>query len=109
MSTDDPISFSRPKIGPKVYLAKGPSGWNQTFPRDAADKALARFIGPLQLDELVDLFNLQREVNQTPADWFTIVGFLGRTMQVHPNMVPHEVGVSFWAKTIVALEAKGAN
>lgn len=109
MSTDDPISFCQPKIGAKAYIAKGPSGWNETFPRAAADLALAKFIGPLVLDELVDMFLTTRQLANTPTDWHTIVGFLGRTLQIHPRLVPHEAGIAFWARTLLFVADTGAN
>lgn len=109
MSTDDGVTFEQPKIGPRAYIAKGPSGWIETFPRAAADKALEVFVMPLDLDELVSLFLTARELNKTPIDWFTIIGFLGRTMQCSPRSVPHDVGVAFWARVVLTAMSSGAN
>lgn len=111
MSTDEPIIFAAPKIGPKVYLACGPSGWSQPFPRAAADKALAAFVQPLAVATLVEMYNDTRQLTQTPSDWYTITGFLARTMQTHPSSVPAEVGIAFWAHSILGLldRGRGAN
>lgn len=109
MSTDDSISFGQPKIGPKVYIARGPSGWAQPFPREASDKALAAFVHPVEVDELVDMFVTARDLSETPTDWHTVVGFLARQMQTHPKSVPADVGVAFWAKAILHKMTKGTN
>lgn len=106
---DDPISFERPKIGARAYVAKGPSGWNETFPRQQADAALAAYVKPLDLDELVDMFLTARQLANTPTEWPTVVGFLARTMQTHPRLVPHEVGIAFWARTLIMVAESGAN
>ncbi len=95
------IEFGEPTIGPKVYVARGPSGWAETFKRRHADEALRTFVTPLDLAELIDVFILARQVNKTPADWHTVVGFLARTMQTTPRMVPAEVGVAFWAQVLI--------
>lgn len=106
---DDPISFFQPKIGARVYVAKGPSGWNETFPRAAADEALKRFVHPVDLEELISMFVTARELASTPTDWHTVVGFLARTMQTHPRLVPHEVGIAFWGRVLIAMALSTEN
>lgn len=109
MTTDDNLSFGTPKIGPKVYLARGPSGWAQSFDRAKSDKALTDFVHPVEVDELVEMFVMARDLAETPTDWHTVVGFLARQMQTHPKSVPPEAGVAFWAKAILYKTSKGTN
>lgn len=110
---DDEISvaFSCPQITPKVYVAKGPSGWPETFQRTKVDSELAKFIEPVTPAELVELFVLQRETSdkKTPLDWHTIVGYLARTMGTSPKRVPSNVGVAFWAAIVIYVRTQRTN
>lgn len=107
----DDLQFLVPTIGKSVYLVKGPSGWTETFKREKLDRELVAFICPLALADAVDLFITARELsdNKDPTNWFTIVGFLGRTMGVSPRAVPHTVGIAFWAAILLGLLAREAN
>lgn len=109
MSDELVVTFGRPTIAPKVYIVKGPSGWPETFRRDIADRSLIAFVQPAPVDQLVDVFMRHREVNPGPTDWFTIVGFLSRTMGVSPKMIPHEAGVAFWAQIVSSSISKRLN
>jgi hypothetical protein len=108
---DDYVTFGPPSIGPRAYVVKGPSGWVEAFAKTASDTALRVFLNPLPVDEAVMLFVTQRELseNKTATEWFTIVGFLGRTMKMTPKAVPHAAAVSFWAAVILYERAQGAN
>ena len=114
-SRNDTISFEIPTIGPKAYVAKGPSGWPETFRREQADKELVAFLLPAAVDDVIDVFVMERELivlsgdEKKPIDWFTITGFLGRTMSVSPLAVPHAVGVAFWARALLTFHARKAN
>lgn len=105
--------FSAPVVTRKAYLAKGPSGWLETFDRARSDAALVTFLGLVPLEEAVDLFKTQRELAEDPEDklpnWHTVVGFLARTMGVTPLAVPYDVGVAFWGHYVLALSEQGAN
>lgn len=103
MQDDDvTVTFTRPSITPKVYLSKGPSGWPEPFKRDVADRQLLAFIKPVAVRDLVDVFIARRDAAENKTvDWYTVVGFLGRTMGCSPKMVPHIVGVAFWAHVVM--------
>jgi len=105
------LVFLAPVIGPKVYMARGPSGWVETFLRPKLDAELATFAVPLEVDEIVDMFVATRDLAEKPVpiDWFSIIGFLGRTMNCSPLAVPHTVGIAFWAHVIMARRAATAN
>lgn len=106
------ITFdSPPEISRSHYIVKGPSGWVETLKRKDVDAELAKFIAPLKVQDAVDAFLLAREVDETRdvMGWYTIVGFLGRTMGCSPTGVPHLAGVAFWAQVILARAARKAN
>lgn len=104
------VSFAKPTISARAYVSRGPSGWPETFKRDVADKALLAFIAPVDLDQLLDVFILQREVSeQKIPDWHTVIGFLARSMQTTPKQVPHQVGIAFWGRYLLALQQRVAN
>lgn len=110
-ASDDYVTFGAPAIAPRVYIVKGPSGWNETFQRTACDEELRRFLAPLAVEEAVSLFVAQRTLSDDakPTEWFTIVGFIGRTMGVSPRAVPHKAAIAFWAKVITEMRSQGAN
>lgn len=105
------LVFMPPIVGPKVYLARGSSLWPETFDRTKADAELAAFLNPLDVNEVLDTFLLGRDVSDDtkPVTWHTIVGFLGRTMSVHPNHVPQAGAIAFWAHVIMADAHKHSN
>jgi len=103
------LVFSEPVVSPRAYLTRGPSGWTETFKRAELDKELERFVEPNKLSEMIEVFLLARETSDTPTDWFTVIGFLGRTMACAPTAVPHTVGIAFWGHIVLAMTSKGAN
>lgn len=105
------VEFSAPIIGPKVYVAKGPSGWPETFNRQKADRQLADFVGSLDLDDLINTFILQRTLAEEPEPtvWAHVTHYLARNLQVKVTDIPDAVGVAFWARTIIAQREHAAN
>lgn len=109
------VSFTCPMVGPKDYVVKGPSGWPETFRRRIVDTRLESFlralIPDLDLAELVEVFIARRELLEKPepTTWFTVIGFLGRTLNMHPNEIPPECGIAFWGKVVIASLDRGLN
>jgi len=105
------VTFSCPTVAPRNYVTRGPSGWPETFKRDAADHELAKFIAPVDIDALVDVFVLRRETadKKESTDWHTVIGFLSRTMGVSPRMIPPIVGVAFWGRVVTATTSAQGN
>lgn len=109
------LSFTCPVIGPNAYVTKGPSGWPEAFHRKKTHAKLVDFVKSIaptiEVSELVDMFIAMRELAEKPepTGWFTIVGFLGRQLGVHPNNVPHECGIAFWALVTISTIESGAN
>lgn len=100
----DSLVFMAPMVGPKVYLSRGSSGWPETFERKHADAALADFLGGLAVTDLVEVFVTRRalEPELKPITWFTVTGFLGRTLEVSPLEVPQTAAIAFWAHVVMA-------
>jgi hypothetical protein len=107
MSEDLTITFTCPTVTAKVYVTRGPSGWPETFKRDKADQALAKLISPVAIADLVEVFVLNRQTsdNKDPTSWFTIVGFLGRTIGASPRQISSEAGIAFWGHVVLAMLA----
>ncbi len=104
------FAFERPKVKGKVVLAKGPSGWMETFQREAIDNELVAYVAPALVDELVDLYVDQRATSEHKgSDWFTITGFLGRMLNMHPGHVSPNAALAFWARVLVCADAQNAN
>jgi len=105
------MSFGRPVIGPKHYLATGASGWIETFLKVEADKALKTFIGRLCPKELVDNFleHLALDPDKKRARWPDVTAYLGRIVRVHPDKIPIEVAVAFWAQIVKIEDQAGGN
>lgn len=115
MSTAQPdnVIFNPPVITPRHYIAKSSAGWPETFDRKKADEELKKFLAPLDVDEIVEMFITSREIGEKRADritsWHTIVGHLSRTMTVRYDLVPTIVAIAFWAHVVmtVALDEEG--
>lgn len=107
----DQVSFSCPTITPKHYMVKGPSGWPETFERKKLDAELAVFLSPVPPKEMADVFLQSRALldKPEPATWFTVIGFLGRTLGVSPRAIPGTVSIAFWAAIVLAEREKAAN
>lgn len=105
MSTkDSDISFLAPTVTNRFYIAKGPSGWVETFDKRKLDQELKAFVHPIALGTLIDMFQATRKLNEAngPTDWFTVTGFLSRMKTCHPRDVPHTVAIAFWGHVIEA-------
>lgn len=92
-------------IGPKVYLARGPSGHPETFRRQAADQALIDFLGNVTLKIAIEGFLRQKARERTQEQWSDVIGFLGALLHMPPDLVPLDVAVAFWAQVQLVKEA----
>lgn len=107
----DDIQFSCPVIAPKVYIVTGPSGWTETFQRAKLDAELVQFLSPAPVADMVEVFINMRAAADKPeaVGWFTIVGFLGRTLGQSPRSIPPTVGIAFWAHIEIAKREHAMN
>lgn len=110
-ASEDTLAFSCPQIAPKHYIVKGPSGWTETFLRAPLDAELVSFLAPVPPRDMAGIFIDMRALIEKPepANWYTVVGFLGRTLGVNPRSIPHTVGIAFWATVELALHERVAN
>lgn len=109
------ICFTAPIVGPKDYVLKGLSGWPETFRRKLVDTQFETFlkrVAPtIGADELVDVFVARRELleDPEPTTWHTVLGFLARTLNMHPHEIPPECAISFWGRIVIEQLARGKN
>lgn len=104
------LYFEKPIVTDRLYTARGPSGWPESFPRPPLDAALVAFLGAAPVEDAVEAFLLQRELSEDkrPTTWHTVIGFLGRLREISPLVVPPEVGLAFWGRVELAIRARGA-
>jgi hypothetical protein len=101
------VTYGRPTIGPRVYLVKGPSGWSESFDRKTSDKALADFLTPLNVIEVIEMFLQHLKLEGAKAvSWSDITGYLGRITSTKPDLIPNPAGVAFWAQAIMYEERR---
>lgn len=110
MAKDDGLIFSKPEIAKRTYIVRGPSGHTEVFQRDKLDVELAGFLKPAPVIDMVSLFITTRDLSdkKEPTTWFTVAGFLGRTMQMSPKTIPPTVVIAFWAHIVVEVRAQDA-
>jgi hypothetical protein len=92
-------------IGPKVYIARGPSGHSETFKREPADQALVVRLGKVPLKTAIEGFIRQKSRDKTPDEWSDVIIYLGALIHIVPDFVPLDVAVSFWAHVIQTRDA----
>lgn len=99
MDQDDDYvgSFSKPVIGPKVYLSRGPSGLPETFERKCADRELEIFLGQVNVRIAVDSFIRQMLLERRGEDWGDVIEHLANLSKLE-TAVPLDAAVSFWAQ-----------
>ena len=98
---EEPVTFGKPTIGPRVYLATGPSGWPEAFDRKRADAELAKFLHPITPDELVEPFIEAMRLEGAKAySWSDVMNYIAKITQIDWKLIPPAIGVAFWAHVI---------
>ena len=94
------MTFSRPKVGPRVYLSCGPSGHAETFKRIVADHQLELYLSlnHVTVQIAVDGFIRQVVLEHVLEDWGVVVKYLADMTKLDPDLVPLDVAVAFWAQ-----------
>lgn len=101
------MTFGKPTIGPRAYLASGPSSWLETFDRRAADAALQRLLGTVPIELAVEAF---LRSHKKAVTWEAIVEHLAGLVRTPVEAIEPVVGVAFWAAIeIAAQQSKQAN
>lgn len=96
------VTYNAPTIGPRYYMARGTSGWSETFPRSIADEELAKLLGVVTLAIAVEGFRSQRKLTKGAIEWSTIVDYLSFICRCDPKLVTDSCGVAFWCQIILA-------
>jgi hypothetical protein len=106
MNQDDYVgSFTRPTIGPKVYLSRGPSGLPETFERKTADRELEQYLGRVKIKIAVDSFIRRMTLERRQENWSDVIEHLAGVTKLNADVVPLDVAVAFWAQVDQSREA----
>jgi hypothetical protein len=107
---DQRVTFGRPVIGPKHYIAVAGGGWTETFGRKESTQALLAFIGRLTICELVNNFLDHIELaNKKKVTWSDVTLYLSRITRVDTDKIPMAAAVAFWAEVTMVEDAKDSN
>jgi len=102
------MTFTRPKLGAKVYLSRGPSGHSETFERAASDRELEAFLGgAAKVHIAVEGFLRKITAERRPEDWKDIIAYIAeRAHLADPDHVPCHIAIAFWAHVDEARRSK---
>lgn len=104
------VTYHNPTVGPRLYMARGSSGWVESFQRSDADKQLAAYLGHVTLKIAVDGFRSRLKRTQHSCDWHEILDYLSHITSKSANLVPDVVGVAFWCQYVLSeREGQGVN
>lgn len=98
------VSFGRPTIGPRAYLALGPSNWFETFPRKAADEALQKLLGDIPLGIVVESLLRQQKTTKELVDWNRILDHLEPLLKVERDVIEPRAVIALWAAVVTEHE-----
>lgn len=101
------IVFGKPVVGPKVYIAKGPSGWPEQIDRRKADAVLDAFLDPLDVGEVVGTLVLDIQTGRFENSWGGVVTFLARLTDRTPTSIPELAALALWGQALVLHPAYG--
>jgi len=97
------VNFSKPTIGPRMYMSLGPSGWVEAFPRREADAELKLLVDHPAL--AVEAFIRARRTDKQPVSYTLIIEFLAALCMRPAELLPTSAIIAFWAGVIRELEA----
>ncbi len=94
------MSFTRPKLGPKVYLSRGTSGHTETFDRTSSDRELEMYLGgKAKLLLAIESFLRKMLLDRRIEGWSEVLEYLAeRSGLEDSDLVPLNIAVAFWAK-----------
>jgi hypothetical protein len=103
----EPMAYGQPIIGPRTYLARGPSGWQESFDRKLADQRLMDFLKPLEVAQIIEAFLERLRLEGAKAiSWADVTDYLGYIVKQDPDLIPEIVGIAMWAQTILHIERR---
>jgi hypothetical protein len=106
---DSTVAFKKPTVGARVYIVESMTGWPETHNRKAADEAIAKFLAPLSVDEVLRAFQTAIELETWAENWDGVLGFLGEITDHPTALIPDIVGVGFWGQLTMLEHQRGAN
>lgn len=95
------VNYHHPTIGPRAYMARGSSGWSETFKRIDADDELKKLLGVIPLKTAFDGLRSQRKLTKQALDWSVIVGYLSFLCRCDEKMIEDAAGIAFWCQYII--------
>jgi hypothetical protein len=106
---DQAVAFKRPTVGARVYLVESGAGWVETYVRKEADAAIAKFLHPLVIGDVLGAFQTAMELEADKETWEDVIGFLGKITNRTASTIPEIVAVGFWGQLITFEHQQGAN
>jgi hypothetical protein len=99
------VVFQKPVIGPKVYLARGPSGQIETFKREASDRNLELALGKVPLKTALEGFIRKKLRDKTKDTWEDVTGYLSALTHIPISLLQIDIVISFWAHVVLTRES----
>lgn len=99
------MTFTRPVVGPKVYLSRGTSGHAETFQRSSSDRELEMYLGKIKIALAVDGFIRKMLLDRRAEKWSDVLDYLAGLTKLDVDIIPINVAVSFWAHVDQARDA----
>ena len=98
MDQDVHVHFSKPIIGAKVYLSRGPSGLSETFQRATADRELELYLGRVTVQIAIEAFIRHMLIERRQDQWSDVIEHLASLTHLEADLVPCDAAISFWAQ-----------
>lgn len=97
------MTFTRPKLGAKVYLTRGLSGHTETFDRLTSDRNLLLLLGEARLKVAVEGFLRKMSLDHSFGEsWGNVSEYLADFADLDADHLPLDVTVAFWASIVAA-------
>jgi hypothetical protein len=105
------VAFAAPTVGSTVYAIENPSGWCEVYGREAADKALAKFIAPLDVDGVLEQFKVVVSLlpDKRTENWQDVTEYLSKITGTPRKLIPAIVATSFWGQYLMLNNQEGTN
>lgn len=91
------VTFTRPIVGPKVYLSRGASGHTETFRRNSADHELETYLGNINTRLAAEGFIRKMSLERKVETWDDVIEYLAEMTKLDIDHIPVHVAVAFWA------------
>jgi hypothetical protein len=105
------VAFLTPTVGSTVYAIENPSGWCEVYNREAADKALAQYLVPLDVAAVLAQFKVMLSVlpEKRAENWQDVTEYLAQITGTPRKLIPAMVATSFWGQYLMLDNQEGTN